>query len=67
MRMSAFTVWLPTSELLIQDHYIRYLNTDAPYQHDYVTPYHLVAGWHVQSMLYECIFDWLQGFDNEIR
>jgi len=36
--------------------YLLYLNTNAPYEHDYVTPYHLEAVWHVQSLLYECTF-----------
>jgi len=38
--------------LLIQDACIRYLNINAPYQHEYVMAYSLVALWSVQSRLY---------------
>ena len=42
------------SILLLRDTRVRYLNTNAPYQHHHVMPYDPVSVWHVQPLLYSC-------------
>jgi len=56
MRASAFIVGLPTSDSVNSGRlHLIYFNINARYQHEYVTPYGLVAVRRVQLLLYDCI------------
>ena len=54
--MLAFLVGLPASDFVNSGTYIRCLNTNAPYQHEYIRPNHLMAVWRVQSLRYDYTF-----------